>query len=161
LFTISSITSTASVVHLLHEIESECSTIFQSHCVKIPSSYYKILKKIQSLSTKDQNFSATSELYQFTAEACNQSKIDYLAFTKILSYFHATGHIILLDKDTVCTYPQIVPKIAAKFISPAKVQKKLFKSGEVILLSERDIKCILVINDKQNIKPHVSLSENF
>jgi hypothetical protein len=147
LFAISSTTSAPSIAHLLHEIESECSAIFQSHCVKIPSSYRKVLEKIQSLSTKDQHFSTTQDLYQLTAEVCHQSKT---AFTRVLSYFHATGHIVLLDKDTVCTDPQIVPKIAAKFISPAKVQGKLFKGGDVTLLSERDIKCILVINDKQN-----------
>jgi len=150
LFTISSFTSVSSIAHLLHEIESECSAIFQSHYVKIPSSYRKILEKVQSLTTKDQHFSAILDLYQLTAEVCHQSKMDYLAFTRVLSYFHATGHIVLLDKDTVCTDPQIVPKIAAKFISPAKIQGKLFKSGDVTLLSEKDIKCILVINDKQN-----------
>ena len=83
LFAISSKSSPGSVAHLLQAVESVCSTIFQAHCVRIPSSYRKMLEIIQSL-PKEQHFSSTEDIRELVAARSAATT--------------TPGHISLLEK---------------------------------------------------------------
>ena len=153
LFAVSSKSSPASVAHLLQAVESVCSAIFQAHCVRIPSSYRKMLEIIQSL-PKEQHFSSIEDIRELvaarSAATTTPDTLHQSVFLGAMKYFHATGHVVLLDKDTICIDPTVVPKVAANFISPESVRKRLIKKGDVTLLNEGDIQCILQIADQEN-----------
>jgi hypothetical protein len=77
--------------------------------------------------------------------------MDERVMKRALQYFHAIGRVVMLDDNTVCTDPTIVPKIAAEFISPPEVRDKLlFSKGKVEILTEGNIKCLLNIKDEND-----------
>lgn len=156
LFAISSTKSRESVTHLLCSVEFVCASIFQAHCMMIPSSYRRVLERIQSL-PKEQHFYSPEGIHKMVTAATTEGSgdppfptLDQPAFLRAMRYFHAIGHVVLLDKNTVCINPTVIPKVAAKFISPEEVRRRLFKKGDVALLNDRDIRCILRIEDKDN-----------
>jgi hypothetical protein len=62
---------------------------------------------------------------------------------RALEYLHNTGHVVLLDRSTVCTNPSVIPKISAKFISSQELRSR----QAVTLVSDKHINCMLDIHD--------------
>jgi hypothetical protein len=127
LFSISATTPQESVAKLLQEVEIVCTTVFQCHAVNIPHTYRKLATFVQALS-KTEHFITIEEILQLL-RVSGLFKMDLTGLRRVLRYLHAIGHIVMLDSDIVCTNPTIVPKVAAKFISPSKVRAKLIKQG--------------------------------
>jgi hypothetical protein len=148
LFNISSLESKASVSHLFQCVEEECKRIFKSHSISIPKPYLELLQSIKQLN----DISSSSPPHHFTSPSKLPScGLDEFGKKLALRYFHSTGHVVLLDDDTVCIDPSIIPKIAAKFISPEDVRTQLLINKEVTpLLNENQISCLLEIHDASN-----------
>jgi hypothetical protein len=129
LFNISSLKSKDSVSHLLRCVEGECKRIFKSHSISIPKPYLELLQSIKQINDIS---SSSSTPNHFTSP----SKLPYCGLDEFgkkvaLRYFHSTGNVILLDEDTVCINPTIIPKIAAKFISSEEVRTQLLINKKV------------------------------
>jgi hypothetical protein len=165
LFTISSLKAKDSVSHLLQCVERECKRIFDAHSITIPKAYHDFLQAIKQINS-DNNSSPSSSSssssssspssvshcpHHFTSPSKLPScGLDEIGKKLALRYFHSTGHVVLLDDDTVCIDPTIIPKIAAKFISPVEVRNKLL-TKEVTILDENEIyRCLLDIHDDSN-----------
>jgi hypothetical protein len=135
--------------HLWQHIEKECQQIFDSCKIQIPALYHKMLTSIQQQNFKSPSnlhFSTICEMHELLSVSSDE--MDENEMKRALQYFHAIGRVVVLDDNTVCTDPTIIPKIAAEFISPTEVRNKLLLSkGKVEILSEGDIKCLLKIID--------------
>lgn len=81
---------------------------------------------------------------QYSLSSTSNGIDDYL-MRIILQYMHAIGSVVVVDDNTVCTDPTIIPKIVANFISPEEVRIKLFKERNIAILDEGNIKCLLNI----------------
>jgi hypothetical protein len=138
LFNISSMKSTESVAHLLRAVENECNRIFKLHVLHIPTSYHELLSAIRNLPLT-QHFFQVEKI----ADLC-VGIVDRSVLHDALKYLHSTGHVVLLDNHTVCIDPTIVPKIVAKFISPTELRRQLLKTGDVTILEDADIGCLLL-----------------
>jgi hypothetical protein len=146
LFATSALQNIESISHLLQEVKTVCSTIFDHHTILIPRSYRDLLTSLQTLPT-NQHFISTDYIFQKFGE---KFKMTELTLKRALQYLHTIGQIVVVDKDAVCTNPVIVPKITSKFISPSDVRAILFREEDVVLLEEEKIQCILDIDDSNN-----------
>lgn len=176
LFNVSSIDSKQSVEELFNSVSLVCSEIFEKHAVLIPSSFRKLLKSIKSIkSMSDSNIPLhhstepiSTQLPPNPAENSNFVIIDSMqlhkqlkgeidmdihSFKYALRYFHAIGQVVFLQNGKVCTNPAVIPKLLAKFISPAEVEMKLLSHySEVQILSEQQIGFILQINGSNDTR---------
>jgi hypothetical protein len=111
-----------------------------------------LLTSIQQQNFKSQSnihFSTIHEMHEM--HSTSSDGMDEGVMKRALQYFHAIGCVVMLDDNTVCPDPTIIPKITAEFILPTDVRDKLLLSkGKVEILSEGDIKCLLKINDKND-----------
>lgn len=141
IFMVSSMTSEDSVRDLLLEVERVCTNIFAVHATQIPTIYSDVLESIKLAPTSI--LSQNVELY-----AEHGKDINKLVFDEMLRYFHQIGHIVCLKGNLVCTDPQLVPKIAAKFVSPEDVQASLLTRDfkNIQILSREDVGLVLNIN---------------
>lgn len=141
IFEVSSTTSRESVQHLLTSVDQVCHNIFSVHAMEIPQSFSTTLKKLQS-----QAYPTTLvKLEELFAE--HGDGMTRYVFSIMIEYFHQIGHVVLLNEWLVCIDPQIVPKIAAKFISPEDVRMSLLKSSDtVVTLSAQEIGTLLQID---------------
>jgi hypothetical protein len=119
LFLLSSTTSEKSVLELKDAIEAECSRIFSMHTALIPKSYHDILQDLMSPS--NQPCVSLNQLFMR-----NLHGLDSGGFYIALQYLHAIGKIVLL-KTARLVYPNanVASAIAANFVSPKKVRKRL------------------------------------
>lgn len=122
-FEISALTSEESVRHLLNSIDQECDKMFTLHTMEIPTLYRATLEKIRSDPTTSK-FSLVNEDDLYTAHG---NAMDRQLFSSIIQYFHAIGSLVCLKNRLVCTDPQSIPKIAAKFVSPEQVRLMLLR----------------------------------
>lgn len=143
LFTISSLQVKDSVVHLLDAITTECHKIFDILSLKIPTSYIKLIDFLEQLPISGHLMSVKA-IHQRSSVSVG---LDLQGVQMALRHLHHTGHVVMLDEDTVCTNPTIVPKIVAKFISPEDVRKQILTSQQVSLLDNHQIDCLLDIHD--------------
>jgi hypothetical protein len=146
LFTISSIKSKESVSHLLQCVEGECKRIFESHSTAIPKPYLELLQSIKQMS----NISSSSSNHFTSPSELPSCGLDEFGKKLALRYFHSTGHIVLLDDNTVCINPTSIPKIVAKFISPKEVTSQLLTTKEITFLTDNQIDCLFDIQDTSN-----------
>lgn len=171
-FSVSSMTSSSSVTHFFQKLEEECQRIFQFHSVQVPTSYRNLLRWIEKenesmirqqneCGNKDdhhQYFVSVNDLHTkyssfcASSEANRATQVEVTVMKRILRYLHAIGHIVVVDDDTVCTNPTIIPKIVANFISPEEVRVKLFKERNIEILDEDNIKCLLNIDESSDAK---------
>lgn len=165
IFSVSSLTSSESVNRLLQKVEEVCEQIFQSLPIRIPSSYRDLLGWIESYNKstvhshqQDQHdyqenhhhqyFISINDLhskYLSTNASFGAGTISAGMMERILRFLHAIGHVVLVDKRTVCTNPAVIPKIVANFISPEEVRIKLYKKRDIVILDD-NIKCLLDID---------------
>lgn len=145
LFHVSALKSEASVQHLLDVAEIICDKVFQHHAVHIPESYSQVLERIKS--NVQTELCQEDECYAMYGEG-----VDMWVFSSMLQYFHQIGQIVWLKGGLVCTDPQQIPKIAAKFISPEEVQARLLNREDenVQILSTDDVGYILNIGSITN-----------
>jgi hypothetical protein len=116
----------------------ESERVFKSHSTSIPKPYLELLQSIKQMS----NISSSSSNHFTSPSKLPSCGLDEFGKILALRYFHSTGHIILLDDDTVCSNPAIIPKIASKFISPEEVRAQLLTNEEITLLTENEISCL-------------------
>ncbi len=145
IFIASSTTSRESVKFLLKSIETECKRIFDSFTVQIPITYRAVLFDIMS-----QKWSNTLTPLRDVFLRCSCGT-DEATFTQIVKYLHAIGRIVLLKDDYVCADPTVVPKIAAKFVSPDQVRLHLL-NFDVPVLTIAEIGCLMDIDTTNNNK---------
>lgn len=150
LFTVSSFKSSESVEQLRDALEEECGRIFARHCVRIPRSYRSVLHNLEARPTTQLLVPANTLLNELQS----LMKIDPPTFHAAIEYLHAIGRIVLLKNRMVCTTPNLIPQIAAKFISPEDVQLDLLKreTEEVQILSKEEVGCILQIDFNNNTR---------
>lgn len=126
-----------SIKELLKVIEGECNRIFKQHTTKIPTAYKTLL---QALQTIPEEKSVIPKADLFKMHPCGMAKEQ---FSVALQYLHSIGHVVVLADGLVCTVPKVIPKIAAKFISPADVRAKLLDSKAVEILEAKEIGVVL------------------
>ncbi len=143
IFIASSTTSRESIKPLLRSIESECDRIFNSFTVQIPISYRAVLYDIRTQQW-DKTLIPLHEV--FLQCSCGT---DEVTFSRIVRYLHAIGRIALLKDDFVCADPTVIPKIAAKFISPDQVRLYLL-NFDVPVLTIAEIGCLMDIDTTNN-----------
>ncbi len=140
LFEVSSLQAQESVRDLLDTITNVCTQIFDKHTVLIPNSYRKLLKSIKSLPADSFDLSSSSpydqhslihfnRLHSLTKDECD---MDLQSFEHALHYYHAIGQIVFLQNGFVCPRPHIIPKLLAKFVSPAEVQRLLLAQNSAV-----------------------------
>ncbi len=177
LFQVSSLNSISSVLELLKSIEKICSQIFEQHAMLIPSSFHKLLKSINNLSSShvlpsSPSTEATHQTHSDLApntllvdfkelhkQLREENDMELPSFKYALHYLHAIGYIVFLKNGLVCTSPTLIPKLLAKFISPSEVQKKLLsRNPEVQILNQQQIGCILQISNNQDSRYYTTPS---
>lgn len=148
---ISSTKSGDSVQHILKVVEYHIDRILSQHALQVPTIFKSILASIQMSSVFP---SAASRLLTTEADLYENhgKKMDRGVFSNILHYFHAIGDIVCIKGGIVCTVPHIVPKIAAKFVSPQEISISLLKDDEenLQILTETDVGYILDIGSHAN-----------
>lgn len=149
-FTVSSFTSEASVRQLLDAIEGASDSIFSKHAIQIPSSFRSTLERIQA-SPPPSDLSLTTEQTLYAEFGNEHSK--YI-FSLMLKYFNSIGHIAILKGGLICTDPQQIVKLAAKFVSPEEVRLMLWKreTENVQILTEKDVGTLLAVPDSASEK---------
>lgn len=145
LFQVSSLHSPKSVGFLLQSITEVCFQIFEQHTVLIPSSARNILQLLQSLHTGNVLI-PFHELYHHLKDKC---KRDIQSFELALHHLHSIGRILFLQNGIVCTTPTLIPKMLAKFISPAEVQNQLCVNYSVHILTQEQIGVVLQIDSNE------------
>lgn len=143
LYSVSSTKSQISVQQLLSAMEKACTNMFLAHAMEIPTLYHTMLEQIQrNPPSSELSLISTDALY---AEYSNG--VDRGVFSAILQYFHSIGNIVCLEGGLVCTDPQSIPKLAARFISPESVRATLVRKQNVQILTPQDIGYLLDVND--------------
>lgn len=159
IFSVSSLKSVDSVQHLLEKVDEECTRIFNSHALRIPSSYRKLLAWIQNNNKliqyqQQEEDQQTSQNYFCSIDELhtkyNSKTMTKEVMRRTLRYFHAIGHIVMINSDFVCTEPTIIPKIVANFISPDEVRIKLFLKRNIEILDEDNVKCLLNVTNSSD-----------
>lgn len=149
LFIVSALKSDESVQLLQIALELECDRIFNTNSVKIPRSYKSIMHTLE-------NRPVTDILVPWKILLVEQQttlKIAPTTFFAALQYLHAIGRIVLLKNGMVCTDPQLVPQMAAQFISPEEVQINLLKDiANVQILTKQEVGCVLRITMSNDIR---------
>lgn len=147
-FEVSSATSKESVGRLLSAVDQECIQIFEHHALEIPTIFSKSLDSIK------QHSSIAPLVQEQELYAEHGQGIDSRVFETMLQYYHEIGQIVLLKEGLVCTYPQLVTKIAAKFISPEEVQMSLLmrEDKNIQILSSKEVGCLLNIKETNNAR---------
>ncbi len=152
-FEVSSHQAPQSVRDLLASISLICSQIFDQHTAVIPNSYRKLLQSIKSIHTSDLHTSSHPDLPLLVPFKLLHSLIkgecdmDLQSFKHALHHFHAIGQIVFLQNELVCPTPAIIPKLLAKFVSPAEVQNLLLtQNSDVQILTQQQIGFILQVH---------------
>lgn len=150
---ISTLYDPTSARNLIVDIENQCANIMNEHAKDIPRSYRQLLKDITSM--------------QFSNPLIPISSIQSLPNTKWsddlelmkrgLAHLHSIGEIVMFGDEMICTKPQDVSRLLAKFISPAEVRNALLFSEEeqVSILSHESISNILRVHSNRYLyKPN-------
>lgn len=142
LFFVSSQGSNKSVLQLFHAIQGECSRIFDSHTVSIPSKYRMVIDNIRHLPNDKALLHQDALIQQYFNDE------EPATVSRILKYLHAVGRIICMKGGLVFTNPQVAPKMAAMFVSPIDVRIKLLRSKDanVQILEARDVGSLLALS---------------
>lgn len=148
LVAVSSLKSVASIKLILQLISDECKRIFDLHTMCIPTLYRNVLNFVQSTRVPQNNLQLFSrqQLVEGILESTPNVSID--SVQSAIQYLHAIGRLVLLPNGFVCTNPMLIPRIAAKFVSPREVQLDQLQK-EAYLLTDERIRCILGITPKQ------------
>lgn len=147
MFMVSSTTSIDSVRELLELVSNECTRIFSTHKVRIPTLYRRILNVIEKQPD-------TESLVHKSVLQQHFQGMDDIAFQIVLHYLHSVGRIVFMKNGLVLTNPTLAPKIAAKFVSPEEVRINLLRkrSISVQVLKKEEIGCLLDISKGANEK---------
>ncbi len=179
LFEVSSLHSQVGVQELLDSVSAVCSQIFSRHAVLIPRSFRKLLHSIKNMTGTPSNPPSLSSLpsspplpspplqianltliskdnlHQLLKDKCD---MEISTFIRALHYLHSIGRIVFLQNGLVCTVPTMIPKLLAKFISPAEVQSQLLSSDpDVQILTEQQIGFVLHINHSNDSTRYASI----
>lgn len=147
IFAVSSLTSDDSVRHLLGSVEELCGRMFTAHASAIPTIFRTTLERIQSNPPPSELCLITeSTLY---ADCGNE--MDRGLFSSILQYLYAIGSIVQLKGGLVCTDPQRIPKLAAKFVSPDNVKLMLLREN-IQILNLQDVGCVMMMDSCKDEK---------
>lgn len=130
-----------SVKALYKAIVDQCNQIMDAHSNYLPT-FYKMLKEDISLhSSPTDSVIAMSSLptrWKENPEFTNQA----------LQHLHSIGEIVMFGDDKICTNPEVLSKLMAKFISPREVQAKLLGDrARLFLLKKEDMQAILEVKD--------------
>lgn len=134
---------------LFSVIETECTKIMDAHCKITPSAYKELLKDIKSIPSTNHIINL-SDILAYNTKWQREEALLHRA----LRYLHAIGLIVFFTGDKVCTKPEVISQIMAKFISPQEVRNKLLWDNEnqVKLLTQTDVDAILEVNTRGNTR---------
>lgn len=145
IFEVSAVKSVGSVSQLLNIVDNVCEKLFSSHAMEIPTLYQTTLERIHSHSSSSELALVTENaLYANIADG-----IDRGVFSSIIQYLHSIGEIVYLTGGIICTDPQVVPKLAANFVSPEHVQLMLLRDNIQVLTPE-DVGYLLNIDNSDD-----------
>lgn len=133
-----------SVKVIFKEIVQQCKLIMDHHSKLLPTFY----------TTVKNNISASSSSSNYIIDMLSilpKSKENVELTNQALQHLHAIGEIVMFGKDKVCTNPEVISKLMAKFISPAEVRTKLLWEDHkcVSLLKKHDMQMILQVKDSR------------
>lgn len=141
IFYFSTLHDSKSVKALYQSIENHCNQIMNLHSKYLPNFYKELKNDISSLSSPANPIVEVSLLpsrWKENPEYTNQS----------LQHLHAIGEIVMFGDNKICTNPEVLSKLMAKFISPAEVKAKLLGDRVgVFLLKKTDVKAVLEVRD--------------
>lgn len=155
-FAVSSTTSEESVRDLLSTIEEVCDAIFAAHATQIPSLFRTTLASIKSHPIPSE-ISLTSEDVLYAEHG---NGVDKDIFSIMLQYFNSIGHILCLNGGAVCIESQVIPKLAAMFVSPEDVRRMLLQGDkqDVQILAEKDVGCLLDITNSDDERYYLPIT---
>lgn len=158
---VSSLGSIQSVRELIAVAEQECDRILTKHTTLVPDVYRTLLDELLKRRDPDGSIAKAivhrDELFQMISNGMNER-----SFFVALKYFHAIGRIVVLkDYGLVCTDPTLIPKIAAKFISPEEVRRQLLKKGVIQILDKDEVGNLLDIDSSDDKYAHTTCSNNY
>lgn len=143
IFHFSALHNPKSVKALFEEIVNQCDSIMNSHTKLIPTYYAALNKNISSLGEKDPiiNISSLPKKWKDSPEMTQRA----------LHHLHSIGEIVIFGKDRICTRPEIISNLLAKFISPVEVRAKLLwnNAERVNLMRREDMETILEVKDSR------------
>jgi hypothetical protein len=126
--------STVMIAGLKSDVKHPKISVSRDH-IKTWKNLYN-LPLFESDLFKQMNDNSSSSCPLFISSTLPSCDLDEFGKKLAFRYFHSTGHVVLLDDDTVCINPTIIPKIAAKFISPDDVRFRLLANNDVTFLNE-------------------------
>lgn len=133
-----------SVKLLFNEIVNQCDQIMNAHSIYLPTHFTMLKKDISTCSSPSCSIIDLSSLpsqWQENPQLTNQA----------LQHLHSIGEIVMFGKHKICTNPQVISNLMAKFICPVEVRTKMLVGDDtpVSLLKKSDMQTILQVRDSR------------